>query len=176
MSQIALAIIGEGQAWYEGELLPSADALKRAGLEPVIVEIFLECIRPDSKLLDSCLENFDVVDPWINVRLLRLRPCLQSKQLFDARWDTQFQIREICFQCCNLSINLRLQLLNLPQRISKCRLGWWRTMWQNSKHLLAESVLQSDHAGVDEVESVQQRILDPQRDIRRQPNFNFETV
>jgi len=38
MSQIALAIIGEGQAWYEGELLPSADALKRAGLEPVVLQ------------------------------------------------------------------------------------------------------------------------------------------
>ena len=55
---------------------------------PRLVEIFLECIRPDSKLLDSCLENFDVVDPWINVRLLRLSPYLQSKQLLDARTGT----------------------------------------------------------------------------------------
>jgi len=38
MSQIALAIIGEGQAWYEGELLSGADALKRAGLEPVVLQ------------------------------------------------------------------------------------------------------------------------------------------
>ena len=37
MSQIALSVIGEGQAWYEGELLPSADALRRAGLEPVVL-------------------------------------------------------------------------------------------------------------------------------------------
>ena len=37
MSQIALAVMGEGQAWYEGELLPSADALRRAGLEPVVL-------------------------------------------------------------------------------------------------------------------------------------------
>ena len=34
MSQIALVVIGEGQAWYEGELLPGHEALKRAGLEP----------------------------------------------------------------------------------------------------------------------------------------------
>jgi histidine ammonia-lyase len=37
MSQIALSVIGEGEAWYEGELLPSADALRRAGLEPVVL-------------------------------------------------------------------------------------------------------------------------------------------
>ena len=37
MSQIALSVIGEGQAWYEGELLPSADALRRAGLEPEVL-------------------------------------------------------------------------------------------------------------------------------------------
>ena len=34
MSQIALVVIGEGHAWYEGELLPGHEALKRAGLEP----------------------------------------------------------------------------------------------------------------------------------------------
>ncbi len=37
MSQIALSVMGEGQAWYEGELLPSADALRRAGLEPEVL-------------------------------------------------------------------------------------------------------------------------------------------
>lgn len=37
MSQIALAAIGEGRAWYEGELLPATEALKRAGLEPVVL-------------------------------------------------------------------------------------------------------------------------------------------
>jgi len=34
MSQIALVVMGEGQAWYEDELLPGREALKRAGLEP----------------------------------------------------------------------------------------------------------------------------------------------
>ncbi|TFG86816.1 MAG: aromatic amino acid lyase, partial [Gemmatimonadales bacterium] len=32
MSQIALLLMGEGQAWYRGELLPGAEALKRAGI------------------------------------------------------------------------------------------------------------------------------------------------
>ncbi len=32
MSQIALLLLGEGQAYYEGELLPGAEAMKRAGI------------------------------------------------------------------------------------------------------------------------------------------------
>jgi len=36
MSQIALVSIGEGRAFYNGELLPGAEALRRAGLEPQI--------------------------------------------------------------------------------------------------------------------------------------------
>ncbi len=38
MSQIALCAMGEGQAWYQGELLPGAEALRRAGLEPVVLQ------------------------------------------------------------------------------------------------------------------------------------------
>jgi len=38
MSQVALATIGEGEAWYQGERLPATDALRRAGLEPVVLE------------------------------------------------------------------------------------------------------------------------------------------
>lgn len=32
MSQVALLMLGEGQAWYRGELLPGAEALRRAGI------------------------------------------------------------------------------------------------------------------------------------------------
>jgi histidine ammonia-lyase len=38
MSQIALAVMGEGEAFYQGERLPSAEALKRAGIKPVVLE------------------------------------------------------------------------------------------------------------------------------------------
>jgi histidine ammonia-lyase len=38
MSQIALVVMGEGQAWFDGELLPGAEALKRAGLEPEVLQ------------------------------------------------------------------------------------------------------------------------------------------
>ena len=35
MAQIALVAIGEGEAWYGGELLPGREALQRAGLDPL---------------------------------------------------------------------------------------------------------------------------------------------
>jgi histidine ammonia-lyase len=38
MSQVALAAIGQGQAWYRGELLDASVALKRAGLEPLVLQ------------------------------------------------------------------------------------------------------------------------------------------
>ena len=38
MSQIALVMMGEAQAWFEGELLPGGEALRRAGLEPVVLK------------------------------------------------------------------------------------------------------------------------------------------
>jgi len=38
MSQIALAAIGQGQAWYQGELLDARVALDRAGLAPLVLE------------------------------------------------------------------------------------------------------------------------------------------
>ncbi|MEN8152312.1 MAG: aromatic amino acid ammonia-lyase, partial [Planctomycetota bacterium] len=38
MSQIALVLIGEGEAFYEGERLPASEALAKAGLEPIVFE------------------------------------------------------------------------------------------------------------------------------------------
>jgi histidine ammonia-lyase len=35
LAHLALPLVGEGRAWFEGELLDGADALRRAGLEPV---------------------------------------------------------------------------------------------------------------------------------------------
>lgn len=37
LSHIGLAMLGEGEICYEGKKLPAADALKKAGLEPVIL-------------------------------------------------------------------------------------------------------------------------------------------
>jgi len=38
MSQIALVLIGEGEAFYEGERYPGDEALERAGVEPIVFE------------------------------------------------------------------------------------------------------------------------------------------
>jgi len=38
MSQIALALLGEGEAYYQGERLPAGKALEKAGLRPVVFE------------------------------------------------------------------------------------------------------------------------------------------
>lgn len=38
LAHLALTLIGEGEAFYEGELLTSGDALKKAGLRPVLLE------------------------------------------------------------------------------------------------------------------------------------------
>ena len=35
LAHLALPLVGEGEAWFEGELLPGAEALSRAGLEPL---------------------------------------------------------------------------------------------------------------------------------------------
>jgi histidine ammonia-lyase len=35
LAHLALPLIGEGDAWFDGELLPGREALERAGLEPV---------------------------------------------------------------------------------------------------------------------------------------------
>lgn len=39
LAHLALALIGEGEAFFQGERLPSAAALQRAGLEPVKLEV-----------------------------------------------------------------------------------------------------------------------------------------
>lgn len=38
LAHIALVLIGEGQAWYEGEVMPGKEALGRAGLNPLSLD------------------------------------------------------------------------------------------------------------------------------------------
>src|SRR6266704_2984895 len=35
LAHLALPLVGEGEAWYDGELMPGGEALRRAGLEPL---------------------------------------------------------------------------------------------------------------------------------------------
>src|SRR5438046_8201437 len=39
LAHLALTVIGEGEAFYENERLPSADALQRAGIEPFQLDV-----------------------------------------------------------------------------------------------------------------------------------------
>jgi len=39
LAHLALTVIGEGEAFYENERLPSADALRRAGIEPLGLDV-----------------------------------------------------------------------------------------------------------------------------------------
>ncbi len=39
LSHLALTVIGEGEAFYEGERLPGAEALRRAGLQPLELQV-----------------------------------------------------------------------------------------------------------------------------------------
>ncbi len=34
-AHLALALTGEGTAWFSGELLPGGEAMRRAGIEPI---------------------------------------------------------------------------------------------------------------------------------------------
>lgn len=38
LAHMSAVLIGEGRAWYEGELLPGAEALRRAGLAPIVLQ------------------------------------------------------------------------------------------------------------------------------------------
>ncbi|MFV0604895.1 MAG: histidine ammonia-lyase [Niabella sp.] len=39
LAHLALGLIGEGEVWYEGEIVPAADAFQKAGLTPLKVHI-----------------------------------------------------------------------------------------------------------------------------------------
>lgn len=39
LAHLALTVIGEGEAFFRGERLPGAEALKRAGLDPLVLEV-----------------------------------------------------------------------------------------------------------------------------------------
>src|SRR5690606_19599640 len=38
LSHLALVLLGEGEAWIDGERTAGADALRRAGLQPLVLE------------------------------------------------------------------------------------------------------------------------------------------
>jgi histidine ammonia-lyase len=68
LAHLSLVLIGEGEARYEGERLPGGEALRRAGLEPVILQAKegLALIN-GTHVMEAC-GALAVIDAW---RLLR---------------------------------------------------------------------------------------------------------
>jgi histidine ammonia-lyase len=91
MSQVALLMIGEGQAYYDGELLPGAEALKRAGITPPGLEARdgLATINGSNVLTAmSALQVFDM-DRWLRQAeiacAMSLEALLANMKPYDAR-------------------------------------------------------------------------------------------
>src|SRR5579883_2989975 len=68
LAHLSLALIGEGEAWHAGERLPSAEALKRAGLAPITLgaKEGLALIN-GTHVMEAC-GALAVVDAWRLVR------------------------------------------------------------------------------------------------------------
>ena len=68
LAHLSLVLIGEGEAWYEGQRLPGGEALRRAGFSPVTLEAKegLALIN-GTHVMEAC-GALAIVDAW---RLLR---------------------------------------------------------------------------------------------------------
>jgi len=67
MSQIALSLMGEGESFYEGERMPTRDALRRAGIEPPGLKVRdgLAAINGSNLITGmACLLLFDA-ERWV---------------------------------------------------------------------------------------------------------------
>lgn len=59
LAHVALGLIGEGEAWYKGQQVPTADAMKQEGIEPMQV-----MIREGLAILNgtSCMSGIGMVN------------------------------------------------------------------------------------------------------------------
>jgi len=91
MSQIALAVMGEGECFYQGQRMPSAQALQRASIQPVVLEARdgLAMIN-GSNLINgiACLEIHDI-EKWIKqteiTAAMTLEALLANMKPYDTR-------------------------------------------------------------------------------------------
>lgn len=94
MAQIALAAMGEGRARYDGELLPSAEALKRAGLTPLVLEARdgLAIINGSNFMNGmNALHLFDV-DRWLKQAEIAAAMTLEALHANMKPYDTRLHI------------------------------------------------------------------------------------
>jgi histidine ammonia-lyase len=91
MSQIALVVMGEGQAWYQDALLPGGEALSRAGLEPAVLQARdgLAIINGSNFMNGMFALQLHDVDRWLRqaeiAAAMTLEALLANLKPFDVR-------------------------------------------------------------------------------------------
>jgi len=91
MSQIALAVMGEGECFYQGQRMPSSSALSKAGIQPVVLQARdgLALIN-GSNLINgiACLTIYDT-ERWIKqaeiTTAMTLEALLANLKPYDVR-------------------------------------------------------------------------------------------
>lgn len=64
MSQMALVLMGEGEAFYQGERWPAREALKKAGIEPVVFQARDGLATINGSNMITALGALEVDDAW----------------------------------------------------------------------------------------------------------------
>lgn len=75
MSQFALVLIGEGEAFYRGERLPAAEALKRAGMKPI------EFLARDGL---ACINGSNCITSMGSIQMKDIERYLKSSEIAAA--------------------------------------------------------------------------------------------
>ncbi|MDH7485150.1 MAG: histidine ammonia-lyase [Anaerolineae bacterium] len=82
LAHMALVLIGEGEADYEGERLPGREALRRAGLEPVTLEAKEGLALTNGTALMAGLGALLVVEAERTARVADIAGCLSLEALY----------------------------------------------------------------------------------------------
>jgi histidine ammonia-lyase len=91
LAHVAAVLIGEGEAWVDGARVPGADALRRAGLEPVVLESKEGLALLNGTHLMAGLGALAIVDALALARLadvtgaMSLEALMGTNAAFDAR-------------------------------------------------------------------------------------------
>jgi histidine ammonia-lyase len=89
MAQMALVLIGEGEAFYRGQRLPGAEAMKSAGIPTVVFRERdgLSCINGSNVITGmGCLQLYDA-ERWIRTQEVALAMTLEALNANMAAYD-----------------------------------------------------------------------------------------
>jgi len=111
MSQFALALMGEGEAFYNGERLPAAEALKKAGIEPLefLARDGLACINGSNCItsmgsiqmhdMDVFLKTSEIAGSMtlevLNAQMISFDERIHKARGFQGSVDSASNIRKI---------------------------------------------------------------------------------